>query len=106
MHKNLDNVEKESDEMNPMDMSDDKDSDERYQIIQYDELKVSDVIKDLKLGNLSLHKNLDNVEKESDKRKRINTSDDKDSTERDKTSKNYEETLTGVDGESDEIYQI
>ena len=30
--------------------------------------------------------------------------DDKDSAERDDISKNYEETLTGVDEESEEIY--
>ena len=44
-------------------MSDDKDSDERDQISKNDEVKMSNVIEDLKLGKLSSHKNLDNVEK-------------------------------------------
>ena len=50
-----------------MDMSDDKESEERDQISKNDEVKFSDVIKDLKLGKLSSHKSLDNVEKECDK---------------------------------------
>ena len=43
-------------------MSDNEDSDEREQISTNDELKVSDVIEDLKLGKLSLQKYVDNVE--------------------------------------------
>ena len=53
-----------------------------------------------------MHKNLDNVEKESDKRNRMVLSDDKESAERDEISKDSEETLTEVDKEYDEIYQI
>ena len=44
-------------------MSDDKESDERNKISKKDEVKVSDVIEDLKLEKSSLHKNLDNDEK-------------------------------------------
>ena len=44
LQKNIKNVEKESDESNPMDMSDYKDSDERYQISKNDEEKVTDII--------------------------------------------------------------
>ena len=36
----------------------------------------------------------------------MDISDDKDSDERNEISKNYEEKLTDVDEESDEIYQI
>ena len=87
-------------------MSDDKDSDERDHISKNNEVKVSDVIEDLKIGKLSLHENLDNVDKYSNKRNWIDMSDDKDSAERDQISKNDEETLTDVDEESDEIDQI
>ena len=46
-----------------MDMSDDKESDERYQMSKNDEEKVTDVIEVLKLKTLSSQKNIDNVEK-------------------------------------------
>ena len=36
----------------------------------------------------------------------MDISDDKDSDERNEISKNYEEKLTDVDEESDEVYQI
>ena len=38
-HKNLDMVDKYSDEINPMNMSDDNDSDERDQMSKNDEVK-------------------------------------------------------------------
>ena len=44
-------------------MSDDKESDERYQMSKNDEEKVTDVIEVLKLKTLSSQKNIDNVEK-------------------------------------------
>ena len=44
-------------------MSDDKESDERYHIGENDEETVTDFIEVLKLGKLSLQKNIDNVEK-------------------------------------------
>ena len=47
----MDYLEKESDEINQMDMSDDKESDERDQISKNDEEKVTEDIKTLKLGN-------------------------------------------------------
>ena len=62
-----------------MDMSDDKDSDEWYQISKNDEEKATDVIEVLKLGKLSLQKNIDNAEKYPDKRNRMDMIDDKDS---------------------------
>ena len=43
-------------------MSDSKDSDEREQIRKNDEVKESDIVEDLKLGKLSSHKYVDNVE--------------------------------------------
>ena len=56
-------LDKESDKINPIDMSDNKDSQGREQISKNDEVKVSDDTEDLKLGKLSSHKNMDNVEK-------------------------------------------
>ena len=55
-HKNIDSIEKYFYEGNCMDMSDDKDSYERYQISKNDEEKVTDVIEVLKLGRLSSQK--------------------------------------------------
>ena len=46
-----------------MDMSDNKESEERDQIIKNDKEKVTDVIEVLKLKTLSSQKNIDNVEK-------------------------------------------
>ena len=45
------------------DMSDDKDSDERYQIDINDEEIVTNDIEVLKLGKLGSQKNIDNIEK-------------------------------------------
>ena len=72
-----------------MDTSDNKYYDEKEQISKNHELKVSDVIEDLKVGKLSQHKYVDNVETESDKRNKVDMSDDKDSYGRDEISKNY-----------------
>ena len=69
-------------------MSDNRESDERDQISKNYEVKVSDVIEDLKLGKSSSHKDVDNVETESDKINQANMSDYKDSVERDEISKN------------------
>ena len=69
-------------------MSDNRESDEREQISKNYEVKVSDVIEDLKLGKSSSHKDVDNVETESDKINQANMSDYKDSVERDEISKN------------------
>ena len=44
----------------------------------------------LKLGKLSSRKNDNNIEKESDEGNRMDTSDDKNSDERDQIDKNYE----------------
>ena len=44
-------------------MSDDKESDKRYQIGKIDEEKVTEDIEVLKLVKLSLQKNIDNIEK-------------------------------------------
>ena len=71
-----------------MDTSDNKDSDEREQISKNDEVKVSDVIEDLKLIKLSWHKYVDNVETEFDKRNQVDMSDEKNSSERYEISKN------------------
>ena len=47
-------------------MSDNMKYDEREQINNNEEVKVSDIVEDLKLGKLSLHKYVDNVETEYD----------------------------------------
>ena len=62
---------------------------------------MSDIIEDLKVGKFCLHKYADNIETESDKWNLVDMSDNKESTERDERSKNYEETLTDVDEESE-----
>ena len=87
-------------------MSDNKDSDEREQIIKNDEVKVYDIVKILKVGKFSLHKYVDNLETEYDKINLVDMSDEKDYAERDKISKNDEEPQTGVDEESQKIDQI
>ena len=46
-----------------MNMSDDKDSDEKYHISKNDEETVTDVMEVLKLGRLSSHIIIDNVQK-------------------------------------------
>ena len=58
---------------------------------------MSDVIEDLKVVTLSLHKYVDNVETEYDKVNQVYLSDYKESTERDEIRRNHEETLTDVD---------
>ena len=78
-------------------MSDNKDSDEREQISKNDEVKVSDIVEDLKVGKLSSHRYVDNVETESDKRNLVDMSDEKGSVERYDISKNDDKTLTDVD---------
>ena len=55
--------------------------------------KVTEDIEVLKLGRLSFHKNIGNIEKESDERNCMDMSDDKDYNERDQISKNYEEKV-------------
>ena len=59
-------LEEKSDKINSKDMSDNMDSDEREQISKNDEVKLSDIVEDLKVGKLSLHKYVDNVETDSD----------------------------------------
>ena len=58
-------------------MIDNKDSDGREQISINDEVKVSYIVEDLKMGKLSLHKYVENVETESDKRNLMDMSDEK-----------------------------
>ena len=99
-------LEKESDDITPRGMSDNKDSDERDEISKNDEVKVSDITEDLKVGKCISHKYVDNVETKSDKRDLVDISDDRDSAKRDDIGKNDEEKLTDVDEESEEIYQI
>ena len=60
--KNDDNIEKEDDERNRIEMSDDKDSDERYPINKNDEEKVTEDTEVLKLEKLSSQKNIDNID--------------------------------------------
>ena len=65
---------------------------------------MSSVIENLKLGKLSSHRYVNNVETNSDNINQVDVSDNKDSAERNETSKNHEETLNDFDGEYDEIY--
>ena len=61
--KNINNIEKEYDEINRMDMSDENDSDERDKIIKNNEERATDDIEVFKLGKLSSKKNDDSIEK-------------------------------------------
>ena len=65
-----------------MDMSDDKEYDERDQINKNDEERVTDDIEVFKLVKLSLKKNNDNIEKESDKGNWMDMNDENESDER------------------------
>ena len=69
---------KKYDKIHSKDISDNMDSDKREQIDGNNEVKVSNIAEDLKLGKLSSHKYVDNVETESDKRNLMNMSDEKD----------------------------
>ena len=86
-------------------MSDNVDTDEREHIDKNDGVKVYDIVEDLKVGKLSLHKYLDNVETGSDKTNLVDISEEKDSVEGDAIHKNDNVTLTDVDKESEEIYK-
>ena len=55
-------LEEKYDKINSKGMSDNIDFDEREQISKNDEVKVSDIVEDLKVGKLSSHKYVDNVE--------------------------------------------
>ena len=52
------------------------DSEKRKQINKNHELKVSDIVEDLKVGKLSSHKYVDNVETESDKNNMVDMIDE------------------------------
>ena len=86
--KNIDNIEKESDEINWMDMSDDEYSNERYHIIKHNEEIVTDDIEVFNMVELSSKKNDDNIEKEYYGINWIDMSYDKDSDERYHMDKN------------------
>ena len=94
-------LEEKYDKIKSKDMSDNKYSDEREQISKNDGVKVSDIVEDLKVGNFSSHKYVDNVDIEYDKRNLVDMSDEKDYVEIDGISKNDDVTLTDVDEESE-----
>ena len=58
---------------------------------------MSDIVQELKMGKLSAHKYVDNVEKEPDKINMVHMSDKKDYVEGDEISKNDDVALTDVD---------
>ena len=64
-------------------MSDDKYSDDRYQIDENNEERVTNDIKVLKLRKFGSQKNIDNIEKSYAERNRMDMIDDKESDERD-----------------------
>ena len=86
----IENITKQSYESNQIDISDDKDSDERDQIGENDEDRLTDHMEVLEQGKLSSQKNIDNIEKWYDESNRIDIIDDKESDERDQMSKNDE----------------
>ena len=63
-------------------MSDDKDYNKRYQMGEKDKERVTYDIEVFKMGNLSLQKNIDNIEKDYDERNRMVMIDDEESDER------------------------
>ena len=90
----MDNIEKESDERNRMDMIYGNEYDERYQISKnYEEIVTVDIVV-FKLRKLSSKKNDDNIEKESDERNQMDMSDDRESDEVYHINKHYEEMVT------------
>ena len=89
-------LKKDSDEINQMDMSDDKKPDERDQIRKNDEEKKTENIEVLKLGKLSSQKNLGNIEKYCDKIIWMDISDDMKSNERNQISKNDKVKVSDV----------
>ena len=96
----------ESDKINSKDMCDNIDSDKRKQINKKNEVKVSDIVENLKVGKLSSHKYVHNVETESDKNNLVDMSDEMDSVEGDDIHKNNAVTLTDVDQEFEDIDKI
>ena len=90
----IDNIDKQSDERNQIDISNDKDSDKRDHMGKNDEERVTDDIEVLKLVKLSSWKNIYNIEKEYDERNWMDMRDNKDSDERHNIGKNDEERVT------------
>ena len=73
--RNIENNGKKSDEIYQINMIDDKESDERDKIGKNKEETQDTYIEVLKLRKLSLQKNIDYLEKESDERNRMDMSD-------------------------------
>ena len=94
LQKKIDNIEKYSDEIKQMDMSDDKESDERDQISENDEERLNKDIEVLQLVKLSSKKNDDNIEKEDVEITLMDMSDDKYSSEKYQIDKNDKEIVT------------
>ena len=67
---------------------------------------MSYIVEDLKVGKLSSHKYVDNVETEPDKRNLVDISDEKEYIERDEISKNDDVTFTDSGEEYEEIDKI
>ena len=78
---NIENIDKESDKRNQINMIDDKKSGERAQVSENKEETLNTDVGVLKLVKLSLQKNKDNIEKEYDEINCIDMSDDKESDE-------------------------
>ena len=85
--------DQQSDEKYHINMIDDKEYDERYQIGENKEETLNTDIEVLKLQKLSLHKK-NYLEKESNEIKQMDMIDDKESDERNHINKNYEEKVT------------
>ena len=92
----IENITKQSYESNQIDISDDKDSDERDQIGENDEDRLTDHMEVLEQGKLSSQKNIDNIEKWYDESNRIDIIDDKDSNERYQIGENEKDISSNV----------
>ena len=73
----INNIDKESDKSNQIDIFYYNDSDERDQMGQNDEYRLTDDREVLKLGKLSSKRYIDNIEKEYDEINRVDISNDK-----------------------------
>ena len=92
--RDIDNIDKEYNEINWIDMIDDNKYQERTKIGENDEDRPNDDINVFKLVTLSPRREIYNIEREYDEINRIYIIDDRESDERDQIGENDAERLT------------
>ena len=90
---NIENIYKQIDEINQINMTNENVPDEKNQIGESDEYRSTDDMEVLKLGTLCSKRNIYGIEKEYDETNQINIIDDKESDERYQINENEEEIL-------------